>query len=108
MSSPTYGLTLHKTYYEKGFFNLGVSVDKYVRPQSGEVKLFLGPSRRTLIGRVDREANVNGTPRVHGGPELRNWFLKNFKMKDRVLVTILAPSEIQIGNQEGDYDEDTV
>lgn len=97
MTFPTYDLTLHKTYYEKGFFNLGVSVDKYVRPQSGEVKLLLGPSKRTLIGRVDREANLNGTPRIHGGPELRNWFFKNFKLKDEVVITILSPNELQIG-----------
>jgi hypothetical protein len=96
MPSPTYELTLHKTYYEKGFFNLGVSVDKYVRPQSGEVKLLLGVSKRTLVGRVDREANQNGTPRIFGGPELRDWFFKNFKLKDHVRVTILTPNEIQL------------
>jgi hypothetical protein len=96
MTYPTYDLTLHKTYYEKGFFNLGVSVDKYVRQQSGEVKLILGPSRHILVGKVDREANLNGTPRIYGGTELRNWFFKNFKMKDHVLVTILAPNEIRI------------
>jgi len=94
---PTYELTLHKTYYEKGFFNLGVSVDKYVRPESGGVKLILGPSKRTLVGKVDREANQNGTPRIHGGIELRNWFFKNFKMKDKVKITILSPNELQIG-----------
>ncbi|OFE13435.1 hypothetical protein PHACT_10035 [Pseudohongiella acticola] len=97
MTFPTYDLTLHKTYYEKGFFNLGVSVDKYVRPQSGEVKLFLGSSKRILTGKVNREANLNGTPRIHGGSELRDWFFKNFKMKDQVVVTVLAPTEIQIG-----------
>lgn len=97
MTFPTYNLTLHKTYYEKGFFNLGVDVDKYVRPKSGEIKLVLGASRRVLMGKVDREANVNGTPRVFGGPELRNWFFKNYKMKDQVVITILNTNEIQIG-----------
>ena len=97
MTFPTYELTLHKTYYEKGFFNLGVSVDKYIRPQNGEIQLLLGPSNRTLWGRVDRDANENGTPRIHGGVELRNWFFHNFKMKERVLITILSPSSVQIG-----------
>lgn len=96
MTFPTYQLTLHKTYYEKGFFNLGVSVDRYVRPQSGEIRLVLGASNRTLAGRVDREANPNGTPRIHGGPELRDWFFRNFNLKDRVLVTITSPNEIRI------------
>ncbi len=97
MNFPTYYLTLHKTYYEKGFFNLAVSVDKYVRPQSGEVKLVLGTSKWTLTGKINREANRNGTPRIHGGSELRDWFFKNFKMKDQVVVKILAQNEIQIG-----------
>ena len=29
MPYPEYHLILHKTYYDKGFFNLGVDVDKY-------------------------------------------------------------------------------
>jgi hypothetical protein len=96
MTSPTYELTLHKTYYEKGFFNLGVSVDKYVRQHNGEVKLILGTSKRVLMGKIDRDANLNRTPRVFGGPELRNWLFENYKVKDRVIITILAPDQIQI------------
>lgn len=96
MTFPTYNLTLHQSYYDKGFFNLGVSVDKYVRPNNGEIKLVLGPSKRVLIGRVDRDANSNRTPRVHGGQELQNWFFKNYKVKDSVVVTILALDQIQI------------
>lgn len=97
MTSPTYELTLHKTYYEKGFFNLGVSVEKYVRQQNGEVKLILGASKRVLIGKVNRDANLNKTPRVFGGQELQSWFYKNYKVKDSVIITILAPDQIQIG-----------
>lgn len=96
MTFPVYDLTLHKTYYEKGFFNLGVSVDKFVRPQSGEVKLILGTSKLVLNGKVDREANRNGTPRIHGGIELRDWFFKNYKLKDQVKVTVISPTELQI------------
>ena len=28
MTYPVYELTLHKTYYDKGFFNLGVEVER--------------------------------------------------------------------------------
>jgi len=93
---PTYKLTLHKTYYEKGFFNLGVSVDRYVRGTSGPIKITLGESNRTLNGNVNREANQNGTPRIMGGNELRDWFFKHYSLKDVVEVQIISPNEIHI------------
>lgn len=40
-SLPVYKLTLHKTYYDKGFFNLGVDVDRFVRADSGPVSILL-------------------------------------------------------------------
>lgn len=93
---PQYTLTLHKTYYEKGFFNLGIAVDKYVRPQSGAIAIMLD-GRRELNARVDREANLNGTPRIHGGQELRDWFFKHYKLRDKIIVTILSPTVIRLG-----------
>ena len=62
--SPEYKLTLHKTYYDKGFFNLGVEIERFVRPSSGPIKILLGYSKEQINGRVDREANQNGTPRA--------------------------------------------
>ncbi len=97
MSFPTYELTLHKSYYDKGFFNLGVSVDKFVRSDSGDVTLVLGNANRTIAARVNRNANQNGTPRIYGGAELRNWFFDNYRLKDQVSVTILSPTDLRIG-----------
>ena len=93
MTAPVYTLTLHKTYYDKGFFNLGVDVERYVRKDSGPAVLFLGTSKTRLDVKVDREANLNGTPRIHGGPELRNWLYSNCKLGALVKVSILGPSE---------------
>lgn len=47
-------------------------------------------------GSVTRAANLNGTPRVFGGAELRDWFCANFEMYDQVKVLVLSPSELQI------------
>lgn len=96
MPSPIYNLTLHKTYYDKGFFNLGVSVDKYVRSSSGPITITLGKSKRTLIAHVNRNANSNGTPRIMGGTELRDWIQKNYSLKDEVVVEIISHDAIQI------------
>ncbi len=59
---PVYLLTLGKTYYDKGFFNLGVEVDRYVRRDSGPITLALGHKSHIIEGHVNREANPNGTP----------------------------------------------
>ena len=96
MTYPTYPLTLHKTYYEKGFFNLGVSVDKYIRPTSGPIRIILGSSNRVLNGSVSREANLNGAPRIFGRVELRDWMSKNYSLKDKVTIEIISPNEVRI------------
>lgn len=93
MSNPTYQLTLHKTYYDNGFFNLGVDVDRYVRTTSGPAKLQLGKSKVTYPATVNRKANLNGTPRIMGGPSVRDWLQRNFKEKDIVTVEIVAPDQ---------------
>lgn len=93
---PTYSLTLRKAYYNNGFFNLGVAVDRFIRPDSGPVSIFLGRAQAEMTGRVDRNANVNGTPRVFGGVELRNWFQRNFEEMDVVQVVILGPDKISL------------
>ncbi len=94
MPYPEYHLTLHKTYYDKGFFNLGVDVDKYVKSENGPITIRLGESKIEIEGRVDRDANLNGTPRIHGGMELQNWIQKNFELKDVVNVLVVSPNEI--------------
>lgn len=76
---------------------MGVSVNEYVRLASGPIKITLGRSNQTIEGRVNREANLNGTPRIFGGNELRDWFFKNHSLKDQVNIEILSPTEIHIG-----------
>jgi len=91
---PCYKLVLHKTYYDKGFFNLGVAVDRYIRSDSGPITIRLGESKFGIEGKVDRNANLNGTPRIFGGSALRNWFFKHFQLKDVVEVRIVSSTEV--------------
>ena len=96
MTYPTYDLTLHKTYYEKGFFNLGVDIERFVTRNEGVVTLLLGSKGRRVEGRVTRTVNQNGTPRVFGGAELRDWFGANFEMLDQIKVLVHSPTELQL------------
>lgn len=92
--APIYVLALHKTYYDKGFLNLGVDVDRHVRRDSGPIVLLLGQAKVRVDARVHRDANQNGTPRVHAGVALRDWFQRNFALKDKVEVHITSPHEL--------------
>ena len=94
MSSSIYKLTLQKTYYKQGFFNLGVGVDNQVRSNNGPIKLLLGESKEEVLGIVNRNANRNGTPRILVGARLRNWFEQNFKVMDIVEVVVINPNEL--------------
>ena len=96
MTNPVYQLTLHKSYYDKGFFNLGVSVEGLVRPDNGPITIELGGSHRRIEGRVDRNANQNGTPRIFGGAELRNWLQSTFSEGDQVEVQVRRPDLLRI------------
>src|SRR5438093_8246914 len=89
-------LTLEKTYYRKGFFNVTVDFDRFVS-SDGPVELVLGTSRQTIESRIDRGANRNGTPRIMGGAKLRDWFQANYAEGDVIEVDLSSFSSIQIG-----------
>lgn len=93
---PTYVMTLHKTYYRMGFFNVPVDYDRYVRPDEGPIRLMLGATGEVVNGKVNRSANRNGTARVMGRVRLRDWFRRHFDMMDRVDVEFLSPDLIQL------------
>lgn len=91
---PIFSLTLHRTYYNQGFFNVTVDFDRFVRPQEGPIVLRLGLRGPETQGIVDRRANRNGTPRIIGGAKLRDWFQKNYKLMEIVAVDLSSPEII--------------
>ncbi len=98
---PVFDLTLHPTYYGRGFFNITGGFDRFVRREAGSVKLRLGRNGPEIPGRIDRKANKNGTARIHGGAKLRDWFQKNFELRDVVSVD-LGSSEIIVFDKRAD------
>lgn len=49
-----------------------------------------------ILGYINRTANKNGTARIMGGKELRNWIKNNFKANDTMKVDIISPIEIRL------------
>jgi len=91
---PTFALTLQRTYYKMGFFNVGVTYDRHVRRTEGPVRIRLGHDGPEIEGRVDRQANQNGTARVMGGASLKRWFQANFEPMDIVAVDLASQDVI--------------
>lgn len=89
---PTYHLKLEKSYYNKGFFNIPVAFDGYIRDNDGPVTLVLGG--REIETQVNRRANMNGTARLNRRAELRDWFQRNFSLGDTVRVTFVSPCRL--------------
>lgn len=93
---PTYKLRLGKTYYSKGFFNLGVDVERFLTYDEGSIRILIGEEKRIITGRITRKANQNGSPRIFGGAELKDWFQANYRKGQQIDVVVLAPDEIWI------------
>jgi ribonuclease VapC len=93
---PSFRLKLGSAYYKQGFFNVPVSCEQYVGAHDSKVELRLEGVARTTVGRVNRKANANRTPRIMGGPSLRTWFQSRFKQGDVLRVEIESPSRMRL------------
>ena len=76
-----------------------MSIERYVRKQSGRAKLLLGDARVPFDVTVNREANNNGTPRIMGGAAVRDWLQRNYRELDMVDVEVLSPTEFWLREQ---------
>lgn len=91
---PVFKLALGKTYFNQGFFNVGVNFERYVTSSDEDVTIYVGPKKDSISGRSSRKHNINGTPRIYGGASLRDWFQKNFEVGETVDVKFINPTTV--------------
>ncbi|MFK7601923.1 type II toxin-antitoxin system VapC family toxin [Deinococcus sp. SM5_A1] len=90
-------LTLQKTYYENGFFNVIRAHDHLIRSDEGEIKIIAGDASLTFTGNVNRRANLNGTARISvKGEGLKNWFQKHYRVMEVVEIEIVSPTLLKL------------
>ena len=77
-----------------GFFNVTVDHDRHAGA-AGPAELVVG--KATVKGRIDRNANTNGTARIHGGAALRDWFQNGYSPGDVVPVRFRWPAVLELG-----------
>lgn len=97
ISNNSFEVLLGKKYYNEGFFNVSVRFSDLLGEDNSEIKIQLGNDPNNLtLGHINRMANSNGTPRIFGGRELKNWIQSNFKFADEFRVQILSPNSIKV------------
>lgn len=87
--------------YRTGFFNVGVSSQKFLGADGEMIELFLGNDVQPILGSINRRANTNGVPRIMGGTGLRNWFNENASVSDNISVEVLSPTAIRLRSNNG-------
>lgn len=94
-AAPYFILTLQDTYHRRGFFNVPVNCDKYFGRDEQSITIYCGREKLEVIGKINRTANTNGTPRIMGAVPLREWFQKR-RVMSPLKISIVDPTTIHI------------
>ncbi|WAC14771.1 GIY-YIG nuclease family protein [Dyadobacter pollutisoli] len=93
----TLNILLGQAYFNQGFFNVGREHSELFGADNAIIDIQLGSSGdTTILGYINRTANKNGTPRIMGGKELRDWIKNNFKPNDIMKVDIISPIAVRL------------
>jgi len=97
----TFDQVLEKTYYKSGFFNVKSEFSDLFGGDGDTIEIYVYSSNEPILGYINRTANKNGSPRIMGGVELRDWFQKNLNEMDLVKVQVISPVSIHIRAANG-------
>jgi hypothetical protein len=89
-------LVLEKAYYRQGFFNARVEFDKHIIANETSIEIRVPECSRVIHGRIDRQAQRNGTARIMGGAAPRDCFQAAFEQGEQVNLCILSPTLLEI------------
>lgn len=96
-ASPVFEVTLGKTYYHNGFFNVPIKFSKVFPEHGTEISIYCGDSRTLIRATVDRKANqANHTPRIYGRASLANWFHLYKRLDDTATIRVVSSNEIEL------------
>jgi hypothetical protein len=92
----SFPLVLQRTYFERGFFNVRVGPADLFGNDGQKIEIFCGNAEQPIVGYINRTANINKTPRIMGGPDLRDWFQREMCEMQEATITMLSPTAIRI------------
>jgi hypothetical protein len=88
-------VTLGQTYYTGGYFNIPTAQSNSIGTHNDLIEIQLN-NGDVIIGHINRNANTNNTPKIIGGPKLRDWIQNNFALNDVIKIEILDPNYINL------------
>lgn len=94
----SFTIVLHPTYYRTGFFNVGVADEALLGADGETIELYTDSGPEPILGKINRTANRNETPRVMGGTGLRDWFQANAAENDRIRVAVFSSTAIRLNS----------
>lgn len=92
----SFEIKLHKTYIDKGFFNVPKQFAHHFAEYETEVDIYCGKEKFHIKGTISRSHPENGNPRIRGFKNLHNWFVVNHSELDQILVEVINSTTIQI------------
>ena len=98
----TFAIVLHKSMYNRGYFNVPRASDHLVAEDEICTVRLLLPSGDVLNARLNRKLNRNGTARIIGNAPLRDWFREMFYEKDKVYVHLVDQYQFQLTATKGE------
>lgn len=93
-NNTTFQFQIRTTYFNQGFFNVPVKHMQFFGSDRDRIEIYCGEDQDLVQGYINRSVNVNNTPRIMGGAQLRQWFHENFQVDDPVSVEVLSPTSI--------------
>lgn len=90
-----YSIILGITYFNKGYFNLGVVASHIIDNHGKPLKLILMNQGEILIN-INRTANKNQSVRLYGGKPLINFIQTNFHLNEEMYFEVINPNTIRI------------
>jgi hypothetical protein len=93
---PSFQVTLHPTYYNKGFINPPVALSHHIAAPGAEMIIRMEGSNSPIQSTIGAVSKKNCSPRLYGRQELVGWFQKHFRLMDTVNIQIVSPNEIRL------------
>jgi hypothetical protein len=86
----SFKIVLGHAYYDKGYINPGVEASSRQGDEGDPIEVAFDDGTASVISRIDRRANPNGSVRIVGrNPAIPRWFQNRFRKGDVVKALVM-------------------
>jgi len=92
-------VTLGNAYHNQGFFNIRQPYQHLIANGDEHIQIQLGADGNIIIGKINRSANANGTPRIMAGTAFKTWVNEHYELNEQMKVQIKSPNSLLLHNK---------